>query len=493
MKPSRRDAVPASAPILRTDQFIQSLGVEAYRVGGSVRDEILGRKPKDADYVVRGVTLDELGAVLRQASMEGSAFVPRKIKDRAGRHLGWRAKGVEIVLPRKEVSTGPGRHDFDIVLDPWLSLEEDAKRRDFTFNALYRIVAKQPDENVLITDPLNGHDDLMHKTVRVTHADSFRDDPLRILRALRFVSVLGYDIEPQTLALMHVHADAVDGLSASGGVSGTVFEEMSTLLMGDDVRKALRIARDTGVLARLFPELEPAIGFDQESKWHDMTVDEHIFAALDAAAQVDAPLHVRWSLLFHDSGKPESAWRGEKDGRLHYYPSKGEVWAEIGGVRQTEDHAVIGARLWRKAAERINVSSKLREQVATLIENHMLSLDKPKKAKVRKWRVKFGDDTLRDLVLHRACDCSGKVDRGATWKDNMAVLGKIMALQKDAIDNNVPSTAQELDISGHDLMELGLKGRQIGKAQHQLLHEVITEQTPNDREHLLSSAARLGR
>ena len=99
--------------------------------------------------------------------------------------------------------------------------------------------------------------------------------------------------------------------------------ELSKLLLGSEPRKALRLARDTGVLVALLPEFERAIGFDQESRYHDLTVDEHTFAVVQAAADAGAPLRVRLAALFHDLGKPHVAWRGT-DGRLHYYAKPGQ-------------------------------------------------------------------------------------------------------------------------------------------------------------------------
>lgn len=480
-----------SPMIERADNYIASLGVEAYRVGGSVRDEILERRVKDADYMVRGLDLGALGDVMSEVDPQVQV-TPLKLRD--GRQAGWRAfrKGmglVEVVLPRTEVSTGTGHRDFEIVVDHRLSLEEDAIRRDFTFNALYKIISHpdrltvnagygDPAENVM--DPLGrGLFDLSRGLIHTTHPDSFRDDPLRTLRALRFVA-RGFTLSTDTRAEMHQHAQAVTGLTANGYASGTVLDEMSKILEGDNVAAALRIARDTGVLATLFPELVPMIGFDQGSRYHDLTTDEHTFAALETAAHVDAPLRVRWSLLFHDSGKPESAWRGQ-DGRLHYYASQKSL--EMG----LEDHADVGERIWRKAANRLGAPTALREDVATLIREHMIPTEgKFRASRVRQGRVKFGDSMLRDLYMHRACDVSGK------GKPDVQVLDRLARMEearKEARAMNVPRKVSQLAINGHDAMEMGLSGREIGKAMQSILHEIASQ--PTDRT--LSREWQLGR
>ncbi len=308
--------------IERADIFISSLGVEAYRVGGSVRDELLGRAPKDADYMIRGVSMLDLGRRLRKAAVSWPKAAVKPLVLRDGRQAGWRvsARGLgclEIVLPRTEVPRAPRKGEnkhraFDIVVGPYITLEEDAKRRDFTFNALYKTIRDLDSHGVQfdgspgvsIADPTGrGLYDLEHKFVSTTHETSFRDDPLRTLRALRFVSTLGYDLSAETYRQMQLYAPDVTGLSAKGYASGTVLNELSRLLMGSDAVRALRMARDTGVLAAVLPELAPMIGFDQRSRWHDLSIDEHTFKALETAVHVDAPLRVRWALLFHDSGQ----------------------------------------------------------------------------------------------------------------------------------------------------------------------------------------------
>lgn len=455
------------ASLDRTDTLMRASALDVARVGGSVRDEILGRKVKDADYVVFGADLGEvktalIGALDRQNYTQAQSVAPLKLRD--GRQVGWRvaARGlgcIEVVLPRTEVSTGPGRHDFEIVIDPALSPAQDAVRRDFTFNALYLDIMDDQ-----ITDPTGtGRYDLMHKTINVTHPDSFRDDPLRILRALRFVSVLGFDLGPQTEALMHVHAEHVHGLTRKG-VSGTAFEELCKLLMGTDVAKALRIARDTKVLETLLPELEPMLDFDQGSRYHDLTTCEHTFAALHTAARVDAPLRVRLALLFHDSGKPDVAFVG-KDGRKHYYADE---------ANGNTDHETAGERRWRKAAARLNVPNGTRSDVSRLIQHHMVTVDgKVKQTKVNRMRVEFGDDLLRDLFEHRMCDLSGKGKKVAL--DHIRHVAELERMRCEAQKAGVPAGLKDLKISGHDVIALGVTGRDIGRVLAAVLDEVVCQ------------------
>lgn len=474
-----------SMQIERADNFIARLGVEAYRVGGSVRDELLGRRPKDADYMVRGVALRALAELVQD---QGRDIRVSTIKDRKGQAFGVRAsrKGlglIEIALPRREENDGDGRSQR-IVADPEITVREDAIRRDFTFNALYKPIAGDPTftpcliPSDRVIDPTGrGLHDLQRGLIQTTHANSFRDDPLRTLRALRFVA-RGFSITEETQRQMVRHASAVDGLTSNGYASGTVLDEMSKILMGDNVREALRIARDTGVLAALFPELVPMIGFEQESKYHNFTVDEHTFAALHTAAAVEAPLAVRWSLLFHDSGKPGSAWRG-RDGRLHYYAQADYPFSE--------DHAVVGEAIWRRAARRINVPSRLRDDVSTLIRHHMVSFDgKMRPSKIRVARVRFGDDMLRDLYMHRMCDLSGK---GKPSKAGLERIAQMEVVRREAQRDSVPCSAKDLQVNGRDAMDAGLSGKEIGNALNAILVDVAAAPS----ETTLSREWQLGR
>jgi tRNA nucleotidyltransferase/poly(A) polymerase len=456
--------------LARTDAFVASLGLEAYRVGGSVRDELIGRKVKDADYVVRA-PMRELREALSQTDANIS---PIKLRD--GRHVGYRAaqRGlglIEMVLPRKEVSTGPGHGDFEIVVDHEISLDEDAERRDFTFNALYFAVG---DDSEDVLDPTGGGlYDLQHKRIQVTHEDSFRDDPVRMLRALRFISTLDYELAPPTRWLMARDAGAAANLvGVKGGASAAAFEELCKLLMGQCPAKALREARDTGVLAYFLPELADMIGFDQVSRYHDMTTDEHTFMALETAAHVDAPLRVRMALLFHDSGKPETAWIG-KDGRKHYYARKVKYNECPPLYVETEDHEVVGARLWKSAAKRLGAGKHITDDVFTLIRNHMVQCEKIKPTTVRRERVRLGDDMLRDLYLMRACDLSGKGCGG-----NVRFLGNIRHMEHariEAAEAGVPASTKELAIDGRDAVEAGLVGPAIGQALRRVLDEVVCQ------------------
>jgi len=251
-----------------------------------VRDELLGRPAKDQDFVVPGVGYEELREALApHGRVEDLEVAGRRVglrlypNDRALRSLA--PAGIEFAPPRTERSTGPGRHDFEIVASPEISLQQDMARRDFTINA----IAKRLETGELL-DPFGGQDDLRARVLRTVSPDSFREDPLRLVRGLRFVSEHDLDPDEQTVAQMRENADSVGLVSAErvgGGLSADGMGELSKLLLGTHPAKALRLAAETDVLGELLPELQ---------------ADD--FAVVQATADAGDPLAVRLAALLRE-------------------------------------------------------------------------------------------------------------------------------------------------------------------------------------------------
>lgn len=479
--------------MIDADLFVGNLGFRAYRVGGSVRDEQIGRQSKDGDYIVFGA---DLGAIRERMIELGAKVTALRLRDR--RQVGWRAHRddfvtIDVTLPRREQSTGPGHRDFKIVCDPQLPMEVDAQRRDFTINALYRDV-----RTGRISDPLGGMADLQAHIIRTTHPDSFRDDPLRILRALRLMSELPRDrtelftLEHETELQMYEHAKHVTGLTLKG-VSGTVFDELCRILDGTLPYVALATMRNTGVLTTLLPELAPIIGYGQQSIHHTLTLDEHIFSAVQAAAALGeaASTRLRMSLLFHDAGKPWMGWE-DHEGYRHYYAITPEQIAnEHAHPAARFSHEYWGAFLADEALERLNAPADFRRGVHELIERHMLPLTDVRSIKLRTWRSELGDDLLRDLIIHRQCDVSAKGTNEA--REALTTLSKMHEQLTQDIEDGVPRVVGDLRVSGYELEGVGLKGPRIGEVQRALLHEVMAQPKLNNTDWLLTRAAKLGR
>jgi len=181
---------------------VRGLGLDAYVVGGAVRDEILGIESKDADFLVLGVDHEGLRSLLEpHGRVEDLDVAGQRVGLRMhprGRELRKLAPaGIEFAPPRRERSTGPGRHDFEIVVDASASVEDDLARRDFTVNAIARRLA-----DVELVDPFHGQEDLDDRVLRTVSEHSLAEDPLRLVRGLRLVSQLDLAPDDQTLRQM---------------------------------------------------------------------------------------------------------------------------------------------------------------------------------------------------------------------------------------------------------------------------------------------------
>ena len=445
--------------------YVHSLGLDAYVVGGAVRDELLGKEPRELDFVVPGVGHAELRAALEpHGRVEDLVVADQRVgvrllpRDKAARAL--QPQGIEFTPPRVERSTGPGRHDFEIVADAGISLVEDMARRDFTINAIARRL-----EDGEILDPLHGRDDLERGVLRTTGPTSFRDDPLRIVRGLRFVSQLDVDPDEDTLRQMHEWAPQIDHVSGErigGGLAADGMGELSKLLLGPQPAKALRLARDTGVLVHVLPELAPAIGYEQQSDRQHLPLDEHVFAVVQAAADAGTGLEVRLAALLHDTGKPEA----ERDGG---------------------DHAALGAVAAARALRRLRYPTRLRDYVVRLVREHPFALpQRPAAVDARRFLALHGERVAADLLAHRAAELSGKTVPEEEW-DRLAAFTQLVEQEREQ-----PHRLADLAVDGIDLIDVGFtEGPELGRVLRTLLAEVVDEPERNEREALLARAREL--
>jgi len=465
------------------EEYVRGLGLGAYVVGGAVRDELVGLDAKDADFLVPGLDIAELRAALAPHGRTeelvvagrpvGVRFYP---SDREVRRLA--RAGIELAPPRREVSTGPGRHDFEIVVDPTASVDEDLSRRDFTINAM----ARRLDDGTLV-DPFDGRRDLERRVLRTVSPTSFAEDPLRLVRGLRFVSQFDLEPDEQTLRQMQEEATSVrlvSGERIGGGLAGDSLGELSKLLLGALPVKALRLARDTGVLVALLPELERSIGFDQESAYHGLTVDEHTFAVVQAAADAGLPLRIRLAALFHDAGKPYVAWRGD-DGRLHYYARPG---------KSPKSHEQVSAELAAAALSRLRYPIETRRRVLQIVRHHMLS-PRGDATRARRLLARYGEGLTFDLLDHKEADLRGKWGVGEPPPaDQLEQLAHLRGLVE--AERGSPHRLRDLAVTGDDLLALGFApGPALGATLRTLLAEVVAEPARNTREALLERAEEL--
>lgn len=257
--------------------------MKTYRVGGAVRDALLGRPVSDIDWVVVGASPAQM---LDQGYLQVGRDFPVFLHPQTHQ---------EYALARTERKTAPGYHGFAFHAAPDVTLEQDLARRDLTINAMAE------DEAGALVDPYGGRQDLADKVLRHV-SEAFAEDPVRILRLARFAARLpNFTVAPQTMALMRrmVAAGEVDAL-----VAERVWQELSRGLMEERPSRMLAVLREAGALARLAPEIERLFGVPQPEAHHpEIDTGVHLLMVLDTCARLAVPLPVRYASLCHDLGK----------------------------------------------------------------------------------------------------------------------------------------------------------------------------------------------
>ena len=266
--------------------------MKPYIVGGAVRDRLLGLAVNDRDWVVVGTTPEAmLEAGYLPVGRDFPVFLHPQTRE-------------EYALARTERKSGRGYHGFTFHTAPEVTLEDDLARRDLTINA----IAQDPDTGAL-TDPFDGQGDLRRKILRHV-SPAFAEDPVRLLRTARFAARFAdFSLASETLALMRQMV--ADG-EADALVPERVWQELSRGLMEAQPQRMITLLRDCGALVRVLPEVDRLFGVPQPPAHHpEIDTGEHLLLVLAMAAQLNAPLPVRYACLCHDLGKgttPPADW-----------------------------------------------------------------------------------------------------------------------------------------------------------------------------------------
>ena len=305
---------------------------KVYLVGGSVRDILLGKEPNDLDFTTP-LNPEEIEAVLKKNKMRAYG-----IGKRFGT-IGCKIDGnyIEITTFRNEkYIKGSRKPEVEFVSD----LSSDLSRRDFTINSM----AQSSDGKII--DQFEGRKDLEEGLIRaVGHATTrFKEDPLRMLRACRFASQLGFQIEKVTLDRMTKYSYKILEVSKERWTM-----ELDKLLMGDNVATGLNYLWESGLMKYMIPELYIQYGFDQRTKHHNFPL--HIHTSL-VVFNCPKDLTLRWAALLHDVGKP------------FIYQDKGDRWIY-------PHHEVLGAEFVDKIAKYLKWSKKRRLEVTELVLHHL--------------------------------------------------------------------------------------------------------------------------
>ena len=444
-------------------------GGRAWAVGGAVRDLLLALPARDLDVVVGGMPRAMLREILlRHGAVDevGADFAVFKWREREG------GTAVDVALPRKERSTGPGHRDYEVQGEPDLAIEEDLARRDFTINA---IAVELPSGDLV--DPLGGRHDLEEGLLRAAGVplERFREDPLRVLRGAGFVARFELVVDEATRAAMTEAAPLLETVAAERMAS----ELIKLLSCSMRPSLGLRLLFDVGAMRWLVPELMAGVGFDQKSPHHHLPVDEHTLLTVDEAAARSDDIVVRMAALLHDVAKPSS---------FSEYPNReGRVVGHFHG------HEREGARMARRAMSRLRISSAPGfprggvGEVLALVRHHLVYLraDASDRA-LRRFLTRVGSlkRMRRLLLLHRA-------DRAAHAGGEEDAAIDLLEARIEELAHDMPLSPHDLALRGGELVSLlGLRGPTVGLAQRWLMGEVIDGRLPNDRRSLLKAAKR---
>lgn len=416
---------------------LNDAGFQAYVVGGSVRDNVIGIDSNDVD-ITTSATPDEIEQVFKDYKTldigNEHGTVPVMID----------GEPVEITTFRHDGEYTDGRRPDNVTFTT--SLEEDMMRRDFTINA----IAYSEEDGIV--DYVGGVNDAENGIIKAVGSPDarFKEDPLRIMRGLRFASKLDFEIDPETEQAMKDNKELLKNVSAE-----RIQSEFSGLIQGQSAGKTLTKYAD--VLSEAIPGIKPMIGFDQQNKNHIYDVWEH---SANVTANSDDDIAHKLAGVYHDAGKPDT----------FTYDEEKETGRFFG-------HAQVSMKIADKALRDLKYSNKVRERVINIIEDHDENLStKPYKIKVGIYEK--GPERYFDMISFKRADDSAKnPDKLAGY----ANYDKIEGIARDYMADSPILSHKDLAIKPKDIIDLGYKGGDIGKALHKISLLTISGHK-NDRD-----------
>lgn len=446
----------------RWQQQVIAAGGRLYEVGGIVRDRLLGRSIKDADYLITGLPLTQIQQLLQplgQVNLVGKSFGVLKFSP--AQHRG---PPLDLAIPRKEISTGTGHTEFQVTYDHTLPVEIDLARRDFTINAMARELATGA-----LIDPFGGQRDLAARSIRQVFANAFPEDPLRLLRAIQFAARFDFTIERDTAAAMHAHAALLATVSAERTI-----EEIGKLLSAPVPSVGFYLMSKLGLLPHLFPELAECETVAQEKQAND-TVFHHTMRVLDAARSdthiADAGnLTLLFAALYHDVGKPKTCRFDPALQRITFF-----------------GHQIVSERIARKRLRALKVEMLGVDPavVCKLVLEHMFETKSYYTDRsIRRFVQKIGPDLIEQLLNLRLAD-----NRGGKYPNAIKGVLKLRTRIREEMAKKPPFGPKDLAITGHDLMAIGVPaGPQMGAILKQLVDHCLDHPEDNLKEKLLALA-----
>ncbi len=435
--------------VRRIAKTLTDQGYDAYLVGGCVRDILLGKTPKDWD-----ITTDAVPSVIQSLFPDsfcnndyGTVGVKTESEDP-------RLHIVEITPYRSEGEYSDARRPDSVTFG--VSLEEDLARRDFTVNA----IALRPHDGVII-DLYDGLNDLQERRLRAVGDPNarFREDALRMMRAIRLAAELDFMIESTTMQGIFANRERLGQIAIE-----RVSVEFQKTLLSPTPMQGIIFLEKLSLLPYVLPEIEAAIGCEQGGI-HAYDVFEHLLRTLQAAADKGYSLEMRLAALLHDIGKPATRRTGGKNKLYTFF-----------------GHEVVGARMTKKILERLKMPRETIDTVEKLVRWHMFFADTEEitLAAVRRTIVRVGEDQIENLLNLRVCD---RIGTGRP-KEQPFRFRKYKAMVDEALRD--PISVKLLKMDGTRIMEItGEKpGKKLGYILHALLEEVLIDPTKNTTAYL---------
>ena len=408
-------------------RLLTESGHTAYFAGGCVRDKLLGLSPKDYDIATSATPAEVLK--LFPKSNEVGAHFGVVIAKHEGHHI-------EIATFRTDGSYGDGRRPDSVTFS---TPEEDAHRRDFTINGLF----ENPETGEVI-DHVNGLSDLKSRTLRAigNPSDRFQEDALRLLRAVRFSTTLGFPIEPVTLAAIRENAHLLDKISPE-----RIRDEFSKTINSRNRRRGLELLVDTSLIGHFLPEVLPMIACEQPPEWHpEGDVYTHTCIMLEML-EPDAPLALCLATLLHDIAKPPTRTI-DPDGRIRF-----------------NGHDAMGAEMAETILSRLKYPNAVIRDTSHMVSRHMQFMNVRQMRKSTLKRFMAEPTFPQEMELHRV-DCASS--NGFT--DNYIFLN-----EKAGEFASEPLIPPPL-VTGRDLISRGLEP---GPRFREILEDIQTEQLEN--------------
>jgi tRNA nucleotidyltransferase (CCA-adding enzyme) len=356
---------------------------------------------------------------------------------------------LEITTYRTEGTYSDNRHPDSVSFTT--SLREDVARRDFTMNA----IAYSPTRGLI--DHFGGEADIRAGIIRcVGDPDTrFREDALRMMRGIRFASVLGFRMEDDTAAAIRGNKERIPTVSAE-----RIRVELTKLLCGVNVKNVLMDWWD--VLGVVIPEILPMHNFDQKTPYHIYDVWEHTAVAVSETPPVT---HLRLSAFLHDIGKPSSFFTDEK-GIGHFY-----------------GHPAVSAEMAEEILARLKYDNVTRCRVITLVKEHDRIIE-PTETAVKRALSRLTPEVFFNLLAIKRAD---NLAQSPNYRDRLETYDAIEAMAQDILEKNECISVAALAVNGSDLIALGMKpGKEIGEMLSHLLEQVIRGKLENEQEELLS-------